>query len=592
MKAKSACKILPVDATLAQTDCRLQIEVVQSVGTPMSLRVGGQRICLPLVSLLAILACTPSARAQAPVVPLADPPPVTPAERSWSGPAQKPKAEKTFWETVPPIQPFPRQGNFIIAPTGPGYYTLFDQLNGRRLEKRPKAPFLQWGQNANSSFNLDFRYLDDPKNKEFDGFDPLKRIHLGENWLFSTGGEVRDRYATIQNAALFNRKPQAGATDNFNLFRTRIYGDLWYRDEFRVFAEFITAHSSPQSIPFASTDVLRNDFLNLFAEVKLFTVDDHGAYARIGRQELLFGSQRALSPSDWANSRRAFQGVRGSWHSDEIEEDFFVVNPVIPDPVRISSIDRNQYLLGNWFKYRFTKDSSADLYYLLYDNHNPNAAKGQGGVGGGFSVNTFGSRFVGEYRRFLYDFEGAIQGGRWANQSIFAGIAVAGLGYHFKAVPTTPTLWAYYDFASGDPNPNGTGVHRTYSTLFPFGHSYFAGLDAIGRQNVHDFHLEFGVFPANWMRATLGYHAMTLANAKDALYSPSGAVVRQDRTGRAGTDIGNAVSAALQFHIDRHQIFFVGYSHLFAGDYIRNTAATAAAARDLSALWIQYSVKW
>ncbi len=513
-------------------------------------------------------------------------------ERAWSGPAQKPKSEKSFWETVPPVQPFPRQGNFNIAPTGRGYYTLFDHLHGRELEKRPKAPMLQWGQNANSSFNLDYRYLDEPKNKEFDRFDPLKRIHLGDDWLISTGGEVRNRIATIQNAALFNRRPQAGATDNFNLFRTRLYGDLWYRDDVRIFAEFISAHSSPQSIPPASSDAAHADFLNLFADVKLFEIDNHGVYARVGRQELLFGSQRAISPADWANTRRPFQGLRLTWQNEKIEEDVFVMNTVTPSIDGISSIDRNQLLAGNWFKYRFTKDVSADFYYIHYANENPGVARGRGGATGGFRVDTFGGRYVGNREQFLFDFEGAMQSGEWANQDILAGMGLAGLGYHFKDAPASPTVWAYYDYASGDPNPGATRTHRTYSTLFPFGHSYYAGLDAIGRQNIHDFHLELGCFPVNWLRIQLGYHFLELVHAKDALYSPSGGVVRQDTTGRAGTDVGSAISSTFQVHIDKHQIFFVGYSHLFAGDYIRNTAATPAAGRDLSALWVQYILKW
>ncbi len=44
-------------------------------------------------------------------------------------------------------------------------------------------------------FNADnFGYLDDPNNTEHDFFDPLKRIHLGDNWLFTSGGEFRTRY--------------------------------------------------------------------------------------------------------------------------------------------------------------------------------------------------------------------------------------------------------------------------------------------------------------------------------------------------------------------------------------------------------------
>jgi hypothetical protein len=166
------------------------------------------------------------------------------------------------------------------------------------------------------------------------------------------------------------------------------------------------------------------------------------------------------------------------------------------------------------------------------------------------------------------------------------------VGYYFKNLPTTPTFWVYYDYASGDPNPNKTSVHRTYTTLFPFGHSYFAGLDAIGRQNINDFHLEFAMFPAKWMRATFGYHLLSLDQAKDALYNPQGNLVRQDTTGRAGTDVGQAINSTVQFHLDDHQIFFVGYGHLFSGTFIKRTAVTPAAAKDLDALWIQYTYKW
>jgi hypothetical protein len=512
-------------------------------------------------------------------------------ERTWSGPPQKPSSTKTFWESVPPIQPFPRQGNFNVAPSGPGYYTVLDQIRGRELKDRPKNPYLQWGQNANPFYNADFRYLDDPKNTETDWLNPLKRIHAG-NWLFSTGGEVRDRYATIQNAALFNKKPAAGADDSFNLVRARIYGDLWYLDRFRFFVEFISADSSGQSIPPASSDIARNDFLNLFVEAKVFSLDEDGIYARVGRQEMLFGSQRTISASDWSNARRAFQGVRAYYRNDKIEEDVFVVNPVVPSINSISSIDDKQVFAGNWFKYRLTKDTSADLYYLYLDNTNPGVAKGQYGASGAFDVHTLGARLVGQQKQFLWDFEGALQLGGWANQQTRAGMYVGGLGYWFENLPSKPTFWAYYDYASGDPNPGGSNLHHTYLPLFPFGHSYFAGLDAIGRANIKDFHLELGLFPTNWMRIVAGYHVLSLDQSRDALYNSTGSIVRQDLTGKSGTDVGNALNAAVQFHLDNHQIVLVNYAHLFAGDFIRGTAASPGAAKDLDAWWIQYAFKW
>ncbi len=166
------------------------------------------------------------------------------------------------------------------------------------------------------------------------------------------------------------------------------------------------------------------------------------------------------------------------------------------------------------------------------------------------------------------------------------------MGYWFKNVPTTPTFWAYYDYASGDPNPGSGNVHQTFNPLFPFGHSYFAGLDTIGRENIRDFHLEYASFPFDWFRISGGFHMLALDSAKDALYSPSGSVVRQDTTGKSGTDVGNATNLNLQFHIDNHQMILISWSHLFAGTFIKDTAINPAAAKDLNAYWLQYTYKW
>jgi hypothetical protein len=509
-------------------------------------------------------------------------------ERGWSGPAKE--GPKTFWETVPPVAPYPRPNNFFIAPSGPQYYTLYDYLRDRELPDRPKYPYLQWGQNSNPFFNVDFRYLDNPKNTETDWLDALKRIHPDDVWLLSTGGEIRNRYATIQNAALYNKLPQAGATDNFDLFRARVYGDVWYLDQFRLYAEFITAQSSPQSIPPAISDVDKADLLNLFGEIKLLTLDQNGVYVRGGRQELLYGSQRVISPSDWSNSLRTFQGVKVYWHNNKIEFDAFWVQPVIVDPGKFDSVDDKVSFTGNYWKYRFTKDTSLDLYYLYLTTDNP-VATGEHGVKGGYDVNSFGSRFVGQQDRLLWDFEGVLQFGNWSNQRSFADMYATGIGWWFKSLPTGPTLWAYFDHASGDPHP-GSGVHQTYNQIFPFAHLSFGSFDAIGRQNIDDVHAELGLFPTAWTRITAGYHYLVLDSSKDALYSTSGSVVRQDKTGRAGTDVGNALTSTIQFHVDDHQMVNVSYAHLFSGPFIKKTAVNPGAARDLDGVWFTYSYKW
>ena len=212
---------------------------------------------------------------------------------------------------------------------------------------------------------------------------------------------------------------------------------------------------------------------------------------------------------------------------------------------------------------------------------------------GHFDVNTIGSRLVGQSDQVLFDFEGAVQFGDWANQRTNARMFTGGIGYWFKDLPFRPTVWAYYDYASGDQNPNAAGTdHETFNTLFPFGHQYFGSLDIIGRQNIEDYHFELGMFPTDWCRITAGYHVLNLDSAKDALYNPSGSVVRQDKTGAAGTDVGDAFTVAVQFHIDDHNTFLIQYSELLVGSFIQKTAINNAAAQNMHSLWAQYTFKW
>ena len=61
-------------------------------------------------------------------------------------------------------------------------------------EKPPVYPWPPFTLDVVPFYDNNFRYLDDPDNTQTDWLDPLKRIHLGENWLLSFGGEERIRY--------------------------------------------------------------------------------------------------------------------------------------------------------------------------------------------------------------------------------------------------------------------------------------------------------------------------------------------------------------------------------------------------------------
>jgi hypothetical protein len=431
--------------------------------------------------------------------------------------------------------------------------------------------------------NADFRYLDDPKNTETDFFDPLKRVRIGDDWLFSTGGMTWNRYMNEYNSRLTER-------DNvYNLTRVRAYGDLWYRDQFRLYAEFIGAYSNFQDLPSTPLDVNRADFLNLFLDLKVAEVGGKPAYVRVGRQELLFGSQRLLSTLDWANTRRTYQGVRGFRQGEKVDVDLFWVKPVIPNPGQLDSVDDEQNLAGVWTTTKLSKSQALDLYYLYLDNGN--RVTQQGIERAPFVLNTIGGRYVGDADgRFLWDVEGGVQLGSRGPENVVAGFATAGLGYHAKDVPLRPTFWTYYDYASGDDNPN-QGTFHTFNQLFPFGHYYLGWADLVGRQNIHDVNLHLFLYPTKWMTVWFQYHRFWLAAPRDALYNAAGVAYRRDPTGQAGTDVGREFDVVLNFHLSKHADILTGYSQLFGGDFLRRTAGPNAAV-DASVFFVQLSYRW
>jgi hypothetical protein len=488
------------------------------------------------------------------------------------------------WSKVPPITPMQRPGWFLVPPSGPGYYSLKDWILDDYRDKPPKYPYPPTSIIPFSYFDVDYRYLDDPNNTQFDWSDFYKRIHIGDNWLLSIGGEERVRYQHEESGYL---RLFTGDND-YTLLRSRLYTDLWFRDIFRVFAEFYDARVSGQDLPPNPIDVNHSDFLNLFGELKLWEFNDHGLYARVGRQEMIYGSQRLISPLDWANTRRTFQGAKAYWHGENLDLDAFWVQPVVVNPTHFDSPDHNRQFLGEWTTYRPTKEQAIDFYYLYLDDVRP-INVGQFGKAAGERTSTIGARYYGDYeKRFLWDFEGMYQFGHWSNQEISAGAYTTGLGYAFADAPMDPQFWIYYDFASGDHNGGRSSEHGTFNQLFPFGHYYFGYLDLVGRQNISDLNLQFTFYPEKWIMTLIQYHVLRLDAARDALYNAGGTAIRRDPTGRAGTDVGDEIDFATNFHLSQHQDIFLGYSKLFSGAFIKHTGPGASP----EFFYAQYCFKW
>lgn len=485
------------------------------------------------------------------------------------------------WTKIPPVRALPRPGYFTIPPTGCGYYSFLDQLNGCCREKPPIMPYGFFGFYQPSFYDTDFRYLDKPDNKQCDYWDPVKRIHCGDNWLFSTGGQTWFRQMNEVDRQLTT------ADNNYGLYRGRIYGDAWYKDQFRFFIEYLYADSFWFDVNPLPIDINRSDFQNLFIELKVGEIGCQPVYTRIGRQEMYMGSQRLISGLDWANTRRTFQGVRAYRTDEKFDFDAFWVQPVIVNRNELDSVDNNQNFVGFWGTYKPRKGTALDMYYLMLDNTN-NVATGTNRVTKGFTAHTIGSRYSGDKDCVLWDFEGMLQLGDWSNQDLVAGAYTAGLGYHFKCAPMNPQFWVYYDWASGESTPGAGGTRSTFQQLFPFGHYYFGFLDLVGRQNIQDVSCQAVVYPTNWITGIVQFHRFWLAEPADALYNAAGRVVRNDPTGSSGRDVGCELDFVLSFHLSTHSDVLLGWSKLFRGDFVTNTGPAVSP----ELFYVQYGYRW
>src|SRR5262245_56685417 len=178
-------------------------------------------------------------------------------------------------------------------------------------------------------YSNNFSYINSPAYNDWYPGDHFKQMSIGDCWMLDMGGQFRARYHNEQNMFPFGL---TGQDNDFLLLRTRLFVNAKYSDWFRVYAEYLDADSDFGNSPPRNIEVNRSDMLNLFADAKL--MDGPGdLWFRIGRQELLYGSQRLISPLDWANTRRTFQGFKLYWQDDDWNIDFFATHPVRIDPI-------------------------------------------------------------------------------------------------------------------------------------------------------------------------------------------------------------------------------------------------------------------
>jgi hypothetical protein len=183
----------------------------------------------------------------------------------------------------------------------------------------------------------------------------------------------------------------------------------------------------------------------------------------------------------------------------------------------------------------------------------------------------YGFRFKGLAAKGLdYSYETIVERGSDGANAIRAWAQTFGGGYRFDTVYFRPHIFAQYDYASGDKNPND-GVQGTFDTMYPTTHDRFGIADQFSWQNIIAERAGFTIEPRRRWTVTMQYLDFRLASASDSLYNPSGGSIVRDVTGKSGTHVGEEFDVYTWFELNRHANFGFGVGRLLLGRFLAAT---------------------
>jgi hypothetical protein len=463
-----------------------------------------------------------------------------------------------------------------------------EQDSDAKVQEKKKKPAKKPKYGAGGvRYNDDFSYLDDPpEDYEESFFDPIKNIRLDDDWRLSIGGEVRLRMEAETNKAFDAATP---TQDTFLLHHQFLHFDLKYKKAFRVFGQGVNAMIEDRDRRLLPIHENRFDVHQLFADIRILG-EEVPLTLRVGRQELIYGRQRLISPLGWANTRRRFDAVKLFWQDETWNADFFYARPV---PISLGEklhrkpdeFDEDAHFYGAYFTYKGIKDHGIDAYFLAL--RNTSDLLNANGKTGDRSLYTVGGRFWGKTGPWDYETELSGQWGKFASDPIQAWSWAADTGWTFSDFPWSPRIGVGFDYATGDDLVTDNR-HQTFNQLFPLGHAYMGYMDVIARQNVAASNVNLTLKPHNRVTARVAYHTFWLDETNDALYNAGGVATRRDLSGNVGHEVGHELDLTVKWAMDAHSTWLFGYSHFWASDFVQQTGRT----KDADFYYVQYGYKF
>lgn len=411
----------------------------------------------------------------------------------------------------------------------------------------------------NLRFNEDYSYLkNDTIRNSYTRFKfvPLDR-HASA--YLSQGGEVR-----YQLQHYVNEDWGAVPDDAYTAFYLRFlyHADVHLSKRFRLFTQVNSSFAIGRPTPNRSIDENQLDVQQVFLDM----VPLRDVTLRLGRQELLYGSQRLISVREGPNNRQSFDAARIIWKRRSLKVDAYYSHPVrVKTGIMDDAFNTREKL---WSGYAVLNDApwlnNIDLYYIGYYNQQ----KGYNAGVGEELRHSIGTRIWRKSASWNYDVEALYQFGSWRDQVIHAYTASVDASYTFHHQKMQPAVGLKTELISGDRNVNDEEMN-TFNPLFPRG-AYFGLAALIGPVNLIDVHPSVSIKPVRNLELSADYDVFWRYSTEDGIYGPN--VVLSFGSNSAERFIGHQLGMSAEYQPNAFIKLTPEIMWFFPGPYLKDVS--------------------
>ncbi len=397
-----------------------------------------------------------------------------------------------------------------------------------------------------------------------DPWDSVKYIPLGEEAYLSIGGDARVRYEYYHNPG-FGRGIQ---DDNgYALQRYMLHGDLRLDSWWRAFGQLQHSVESGRRGGPRNFDENKLDIHQASVDVGPWWHPRRYTILRLGRQEVEFPVARLMSVRDGRNTRITFQGGRLIHQRERWRFAAWALRPVRINPKAFDDEWDGGQFVGGLAYTRYgvmAPQGNWVAYYSQFRERNAQFEQGSASE----HRHTLGTRFWGAASNFDYNYEGAIQFGRFGDAGIRAWDVATDTGYTLQDLKWQPRLGLRVDLTSGDRDLADDKLENFNPLFAATAYSGLAGL--IGPSNAIDVAPSVTLRLANDVTLTAGSAMFWRQSVKDGVYDLDLNLVRSGKNSRARF-IGQQWTLILNWPLTAHASASATLSYFHTGRFLKES---------------------